>query len=76
MLFITAIALYFFRRDDIPLETSSLSVLVLLCLVFTVFPFEINGHHLEPSSLFFGFGMLLLTFIQKQPNAKAIAQIP
>jgi di/tricarboxylate transporter len=56
MLFITVIALYFFRRDDIPLETSSLSVLVLLCLVFTVFPFEINDHHLEPSSLFFGFG--------------------
>lgn len=56
MLIITVIALYFFRRDDIPLETSSLAVLVILCLVFTVFPFEINGEHLEPSSLFFGFG--------------------
>ena len=56
MLLITVIALYFFRRDDIPLETSSLAVLVVLCLVFTVFPFEINGQHLEPSSLFFGFG--------------------
>ncbi len=56
MLLITMIALYFFRRDDIPLETSSLAVLVILCLVFTVFPFEINGKHLEPSSLFFGFG--------------------
>jgi len=56
MLLITAIALYFFRRDDIPLETSSLSVLVVLCLVFTVFPFSIDGKHLEPSSLFFGFG--------------------
>lgn len=56
MLFVTVIALYFFRRDDIPLETSSLAVLVVLCLIFTVFPFEMNGHHLEPSSLFFGFG--------------------
>ncbi len=56
MLLITVIALYFFRRDDIPLETSSLSVLVILCLVFTLFPFENNGQHLEPSSLFFGFG--------------------
>ncbi len=56
MLIITALALYVFRRDDIPLETSSLAVLVLLCLVFTIFPFEINGEHLEPSSLFFGFG--------------------
>jgi len=56
MLIITVIALYFFRREDIPLETSSLSVLVILCLVFTVFPFAANGKHLEPSSLFFGFG--------------------
>ncbi|NMP30221.1 SLC13 family permease [Thalassotalea sp. M1531] len=56
MLLLTAVALYFFRRDDIPLETSSLAVLVVLCLVFTVFPFEIDGKHLEPSSLFFGFG--------------------
>ena len=39
MLCITIIALYFFRREDIPLETSSLAVLVILCLVFTIFPF-------------------------------------
>ncbi|XQW86085.1 SLC13 family permease [Thalassotalea piscium] len=56
MLLITVVALYFFRRDDIPLETSSLAVLVILCLVFTVFPFEVDGKHLEPASLFFGFG--------------------
>jgi len=56
MLLITIFALYFFRRDDIPLETSSLAVLVVLCITFTLFPFEINGQYLEPSSLFFGFG--------------------
>jgi di/tricarboxylate transporter len=56
MLLITVVALYIFRRDDIPLETSSLAVLVILCLVFTVFPFETEGKLLEPSSLFFGFG--------------------
>ncbi|WP_441004055.1 SLC13 family permease [Pseudocolwellia agarivorans] len=56
MLIITVVALYFFRRDDIPLETSSLAVLVVLCLVFTIFPFEGSAGHLEPSSLFFGFG--------------------
>ncbi|WP_206486209.1 SLC13 family permease [Thalassotalea sp. G2M2-11] len=56
MLVLTVVALYFFRREDIPLETSSLSVLVILCLIFTVFPFEHDGKHLEPSSLFFGFG--------------------
>ncbi|MDO6426061.1 SLC13 family permease [Thalassotalea sp. 1_MG-2023] len=56
MLVLTVVALYFFRREDIPLETSSLAVLVVLCMIFTVFPFDINGQHLEPSSLFFGFG--------------------
>ncbi|OKY25145.1 MULTISPECIES: SLC13 family permease [Thalassotalea] len=56
MLVLTVIALYFFRREDIPLETSSLAVLVMLCMIFTVFPFDINGQQLEPSSLFFGFG--------------------
>lgn len=56
MLLITIFALYLFRREDIPLETSSLAVITLLSLVFAVFPFEQNGVHLEPSSLFFGFG--------------------
>ncbi|KGJ93398.1 SLC13 family permease [Thalassotalea sp. ND16A] len=56
MLLITALALYFFRREDIPLQTSSLAVISLLGLVFTVFPFHIDGEHLEPSSLFYGFG--------------------
>ena len=56
MLLLTVIALYFFRRDDIPLETSSLTVLVALTLIFTIFPFSQNGELLEPSSLFFGFG--------------------
>ncbi len=56
MMFITVLALYFFRREDIPLQTSSLAVIVILGLVFTLFPFHYNGEHLEPSSLFFGFG--------------------
>jgi di/tricarboxylate transporter len=56
MLFITIFALYLFRRDDITLETSSLSVIALLSLIFAIFPFtQPNGEHLEPSSLFFGF---------------------
>lgn len=56
MLIITMLALYLFRREDIPLETSSLAVIALLSLIFAVFPFEQNGIHLEPASLFFGFG--------------------
>jgi len=56
VLLITVLALYLFRREDTPLETSSLAVIATLCLVFTLFPFYYDGIHFEPSSLFFGFG--------------------
>lgn len=57
MLFMTVVALYLFRRDDIPLETSSLAVIAILSLGFSLFPFvSANGIHLEPSELFYGFG--------------------
>lgn len=56
VLMVTVFALYLFRRDDIPLETSSLIVVAALCLMFVLFPFSVDGVHFEPSSLFFGFG--------------------
>ena len=56
ILLITVLALYLFRRDDIPLETSSLTVIAVLCLIFALFPFSVDGTHFEASSLFFGFG--------------------
>ena len=56
VLLITVLALYLFRREDTPLETSSLAVIAVLCLIFALFPFYIDGEHFEPSSLFFGFG--------------------
>ena len=56
VLLITVLALYLFRREDIPLETSSLAVIAILAVMFAVFPFSIDGVHFEPSALFFGFG--------------------
>ena len=56
VLLITVLALYLFRREDTPLETSSLAVIAILCVMFTLFPFHLDGNHFEPSSLFFGFG--------------------
>jgi len=53
---ITVLALYLFRREDTPLETSSLAVIAILCLMFALFPFYMDGKHFEASSLFFGFG--------------------
>ena len=55
VLLITILALYLFRREDTPLETSSLAVITILCVIFTVFPFYSEGIHFEPSALFFGF---------------------
>ena len=58
VLLITVLALYLFRREDIPLETSSLSIIAALSLLFVFFPFydEKVAHYFEPSSLFLGFG--------------------
>jgi len=56
VLLITVLALYLFRREDVPLETSSLSIIALLAIMFALFPFSIAGEHFEASSLFLGFG--------------------
>ena len=56
VLMITVFALYLFRKEDFPLETSSLVVIAILSLMFALFPFSMDGVHFEPSSLFFGFG--------------------
>ncbi len=53
---VTLVALALFSRDRIPLETSSLVVLVLLVVFFEIFPFTHNGEQLEATSLFYGFG--------------------
>ena len=56
ILLITIFALYLFRRESIPLETSSLAIITLLCMMFSFFPFYVDGVHFEANSLFFGFG--------------------
>ena len=49
-------ALVLFARDDIPLETTSLLVLVLLSAGFAIFPLEVGGRRLDSSDFFLGFG--------------------
>lgn len=53
---LTVAALYSFTRSWIPLETSSLAVLVVLAAGFALFPYERDGHALEVVDLFSGFG--------------------
>jgi len=55
-LFLTVAALVLFTRERIPLETSSLVVLVLLALSFTIYPYEnAAGVALKPINFFAGF---------------------
>ncbi len=50
------IALVLFTRDNIPMETTSLVVLVVLAIGFQIFPYESEGQVLEPADFFAGFG--------------------
>ena len=53
---LTAVALFLFTRKKIPLEISSLALLVFLALSFALFPFELAGEHFEAIAFFEGFG--------------------
>ena len=56
VLLLTVFALYLFRRDDIPLETSCVIVLLLLTIGFSFAPFHNFNGRLEPMQFFSGFG--------------------
>jgi len=57
VLLLTVVALYLFTRDNIPLESSSLIILILLTAGFQLFPYaQDNGAVLGPIDFFAGFG--------------------
>ena len=56
VLLLTAVALFLFTRDRLPLETSSLAILIVLVAGFEIFPYERNGVSLGPIDFFAGFG--------------------
>jgi di/tricarboxylate transporter len=61
---LTVFTLFLFTRDSIPLETSSLLILIILVVVFQLFPFEQGGVRLQPTEFFAGFGhQALITII-------------
>ncbi len=55
VLLLTAVALFLFTRDWIPLETSSLAILIILVAGFQLFPYE-GATPLGPAQFFAGFG--------------------
>jgi di/tricarboxylate transporter len=52
----TALALWLFTRDRLPLEASGLAVLALLVIVFQLFPYQTDDAALTPRLLLEGFG--------------------
>ncbi len=56
VMILIVIALVLFARDDIPLETTGLVVLVSLAIGFQLFPFAAEGQRLLPHEFFLGFG--------------------
>ncbi len=56
VLVLTVVALFLFTRDRIPLESSSLTILILLVAGFTLFPYEREGEPLAAVDFFAGFG--------------------
>ena len=56
VLLLTAVALFLFTRDRLPLETSSLVILIVLVAGFQLFPYETGGEPLGPAQFFAGFG--------------------
>ncbi|MDH3352574.1 MAG: SLC13 family permease, partial [Gammaproteobacteria bacterium] len=49
-------ALFLFTRDRMPLESTSLAVIIVLVLGFHAFPYEVDGVPLDPAQFFMGFG--------------------
>lgn len=57
VLILTVVALFLFTRDQIPLESSSLAILIILVVGFAIYPYEQDGVTvLGPVDFFAGFG--------------------
>ena len=49
-------ALFLFTRDRLPLESSSLAIIIVLVLGFHLFPYEVDGVAVNPAQFLLGFG--------------------
>ena len=56
VLLLTVVALFLFTRDNIPLESSSLAILIILTAGFSLFPYTNDGVVTGPIDFFAGFG--------------------
>ena len=56
VLLLIGVALFLFTRERLPIETSSLAVLIALLVGFELFPYEVEGERLDPAHFVSGFG--------------------
>jgi di/tricarboxylate transporter len=63
VLLLTVLALILFTRDRIPLESSSLGILIILVAGFEFFPYASDGIPVGPAEFFAGFGNQALVTI-------------
>ncbi len=56
VILLIVVALILFTRDSLPLESSSLAVIIVLVLGFHLFPYPVNGEALDPAQFLLGFG--------------------
>lgn len=56
VLLLTVVALYLFTRDNLPLEASGLTILIVLLVSFQLFPYEGPRGQLFPQTFLAGFG--------------------
>ncbi len=56
VVFLIVTALYLFTRDRLPLESSSLFVILALTAGFHLFPYEVDGEPVDPAQFLLGFG--------------------
>lgn len=56
VILLTLLALFLFTREKIPLETSSLFIIVALTVGFTIFPYQYENSSIHALDFFSGFG--------------------
>ena len=56
VIILIVVALYLFTRDKLPLESTSLAVIVSLAVGFHLFPYESDGIKVVPADFLVGFG--------------------
>lgn len=53
---LTVVALFLFTRERLPIEMTSILVLAILAVSFTLYPYEGKGERLDAEDFFLGFG--------------------